>query len=59
MPKPRASVDDAITEASEAIDGMCTPELMTKVQAVDFLEGVIEHCDALIAALRDDMSEDE
>lgn len=51
-------IDAKIEEAAALVDALCTPDKMTKEQAVEFLEGVRERLESSIEALDEDLDND-
>jgi hypothetical protein len=52
-------MDKLVTEAIEAVEAMCTPDRMSKTDAIDFLEDVVARLESSIEALRDETAEDD
>jgi hypothetical protein len=52
-------MDRLVDEACAKVDEMCTPTLMTKSQAIDFLEDVVVRLEDSLDALRDEYANEE
>ena len=52
-------MDESVTEAVELVEGLCGPGQMSKPEAVEFLEEVIERLRTSIEALRDEIANEE
>jgi len=53
------SMDKQIVEAADDVLELCMPEKMSKQEALDFLEGVIERLESSAEALREEIQNDE
>jgi len=51
--------DKLVNQAVEAVERLCSPDKMTKEQAIDFLEDVISQLDSSLEALREETEDEE
>lgn len=49
-------MEPQIQEAVDAVEALCAPELMSKAEAVEFLESVVARLDSSIEALKDEIA---
>lgn len=54
-----AAMDKRVDEAVELVEGMCAPGVMTKQEAVDFLEDVLARLESSVEALREEIDNEE
>jgi len=52
-------MEDKITEAVDLVEGLCAPDLMTKAEAIEFLQEVIDRLYASIESLREEIADEE
>lgn len=51
--------DPKVNEAVEAIEALCPPGFMSKAEAIDFLEDVIDRLQSSIEALREEVADED
>lgn len=52
-------MDPQIDEAVDAVEALCAPDLMSKPEALEFLESVIERLKSSCEALREEIANEE
>jgi hypothetical protein len=52
-------MEDKVNEAIDLVEGLCAPDLMTKSEAIEFLQEVIDRLYASIESLREEIADEE
>jgi hypothetical protein len=54
-----SKINAAVKKATEYLDALCEPAVMTKAEAVSYLEEIVDHCRTSIEALKEEMEGDD